>query len=299
MLQQEISRDYWTEQMLNGNFEEAWKFSDEVLQKRRGISCWHLPRHQQYIWNGESLANKRVLIRCYHGLGDTLLFIRYAPLIKELGSQVFVWAQESLLPLLESVDGIDALIPLHDGSPEIDYDIDVEIMELPHIFRTTVDTVPSKIPYLHCEPVSLPYGNNLKVGLKWQVSDWEKDRSIPFKLLKPLFDLRGVTFFILENDAPAAGWQPGYGIYPGKLTLEQYARWIKSMDLVVTVDSMPAHLAGAMGVPVYLLLRRNVDWRWMRDRKESPWYPMMRLFRQEVEGEWEKVIEKVRESVSW
>ena len=128
MLQQEISRDYWTEQMLNGNFEEAWKFSDEVLQKRRGISCWHLPRHQQYIWNGESLANKRVLIRCYHGLGDTLLFIRYAPLIKELGSQVFVWAQESLLPLLESVDGIDALIPLHDGSPEIDYDIDVEII---------------------------------------------------------------------------------------------------------------------------------------------------------------------------
>src|ERR1051325_8105906 len=123
----------WMRYMRRGEFEEAWKFSDADLKSREGKPCWHLPRHFQYIWNGTSLKGKRVLVRCYHGLGDTIQFIRYMPLVKAIAAEVIVWAQQPLIPLLKTVQGIDRLLPLHDGTPEVEYDADVEIMELPHI----------------------------------------------------------------------------------------------------------------------------------------------------------------------
>jgi hypothetical protein len=109
-----------------------------VLQARASVPCWHWPRHLQYIWDGTPLAGKRVLVRCYHGLGDTLQFIRYAPLIKTIAREVIVLAQPALLPLLRTMRGIDRLLPLHNGAPDVEYDVDVESMKLPHIFRTTL-----------------------------------------------------------------------------------------------------------------------------------------------------------------
>jgi hypothetical protein len=298
-MKKEESGQDWMYYMRRGEFEKAWRFSDAVLKERAGIPCFHLPRHQQYIWDGSLPEGKRVLVRCYHGLGDTIQFIRFAPLLKKLASEVIVWAQPSLLSLLQTVDGVDRLLPLHDGTPEASYDVDVEVMELPHIFRTTLETIPLQIPYVHVEPMSLSAGENkLSVGLVWRAGDWDSRRHLSFQNLLPLFSAEGVQVYILQADAAAAGWQEGYGIHPGEFSLADYARMVKGLDLLITVDSMPAHLAGAMGVPVWTLLHAGADWRWMDEREDSPWYPTMRLFRQKEQGDWDRVIQEVKNSLA-
>ena len=288
----------WMNYMRNEDFTTAWKISDEVMQARAGKPCWHLPRHQQYIWDGFSLKQKRVLVRCYHGLGDTIQFIRYAPLLKEIAAKVIVWAQEPLIPLLKTVDGIDELLPLHDGVPGVEYDVDVEIMELPHIFRSTVESLPASIPYIHVEPLRLSNNKNLvSVGLVWKAGGWAPFRSIPFSMLAPLADIEGVQLHILQADAASAGWREGFGNHPGEFSLYDYARVIKGLDLLISVDSMPVHLAGALGIPVWTLLHAEADWRWMENREDSPWYPTMRLFRQPKPGDWHTLINNVRSAL--
>ena len=291
---QATTANSWDYYIRRGNFEEAWKCSDAVLQSRAGKPCWHWPRHYQYIWNGTPLEGKRVLIRCYHGLGDTIQFIRFAPIVKKIAKEVIVWAQAKLIPLLETLEGIDQLLPLHDGTPEVDYDVDVETMELPHIFRIKLDTLPATVPYLHVEPLYfLPKTNKFQVGLVWRGGDWDERRNIPFSTLLPLANIPNIQIIILQADAKAAGWQEGFGMNVSDRSFVEHARIIKGLDLLISVDSMPAHLAGALGVSVWNLLQANADWRWMNDREDSPWYPTMRLFRQKHDGDWEEVIRRV------
>lgn len=288
------NNNVWTYHMLRGEFEEAWKFSDEVLKSNAGKPCWHLPRHLQYIWNGSSLEGKRVLVRCYHGLGDTIQFIRFARLVKETAAKVIVWAQPPLISLLKMVDGIDQLLPLHDGTPEVEYDVDVEVMELSHIFRITLNLLPLKIPYLYVEPKHLPlHDQQLAVGLVWKAGNWDEGRSIPFSVLAPLARLSNIKLYILQADAASSGWQEGFGTHPGEFDLHDYARVIMGLDLLISVDSMPVHLAGALGKRVWNLLQAEADWRWMENRADSPWYPTMRIFRQEQQGDWSPVIANV------
>ena len=221
----EDNSSIWIQHMLQGQFEEAWKFSDKVLRSRAGKPCWHLPRHFQNIWDGASLEGKRVFVRCYHGLGDTIQFIRFAPDIKAVAKKVIVWAQQPLIPLLEKVEGIDQLLPLHDGTPDVEYDVDIEVMELAHIFRTTVDTIPSKIPYLHVEPLFLePKSEKLNIGLVWKAGDWDEGRSIPFSFLSLLAAIKGINLYMLQADARTSGWNEGFGIHPGEFSLYDYAR---------------------------------------------------------------------------
>jgi hypothetical protein len=280
--------------MRRGAFEEAWTISDAVLRARVGVPCWHWPRHQQYLWDGTPLADKRVLVRCYHGLGDTIQFIRYAPLIKDVAREVLVWAQPALLPLLRTMRGIDCLLPLHDGAPDVGYDVDVESMELPHICRTTLATIPAEIPYLHVAPAALPRQERVAVGLVWAAGDWQhKRRSIPWPLLAPLATIPGVALYILQRGPALEQYQHGVGILSGTHDVVEEARLMRALDLVISVDTMPAHLAGALGVPVWTLLDAAADWRWMDEREDSPWYPTMRLFRQERPGAWEPVVARV------
>jgi hypothetical protein len=280
--------------MRRGAFEEAWTISDAVLRARVGVPCWHWPRHQQYLWDGTPLADKRALVRCYHGLGDTIQFIRYAPLIKEVAREVLVWAQPALLPLLRTMRGIDRLLPLHDGAPDVGYDVDVESMELPHICRTTLATIPAEIPYLHVAPAALPRQERVAVGLVWAAGDWQhKRRSIPWPLLAPLATIPGVALYILQRGPALEQYQHGVGILSGTHDVVEEARLMRALDLVISVDTMPAHLAGALGVPVWTLLDAAADWRWMDEREDSPWYPTMRLFRQACPGAWEPVVARV------
>lgn len=279
--------------MRQGRFDAAWEISDAVLRSRAGTDCWHLPRHLQYVWNGEPLHGKRVLIRCYHGLGDTIQFIRYVPLVKSISAEVIVWAQPRLIPLLQTLRGIDRLLPLHDGSPEAGYDIDVELMELPHIFRTTFATIPAEIPYLHADPMPLARDGGLAAGLVWKAGDWDEQRSIPFALLAPFADFPGVQWHILQNSPGMSGWRKGFGIISGGNDILEDARILRSLDLLISVDTMPAHLAGALCVRVWNLIQADADWRWMEGREDTPWYPTMRLFRQEKPGDWKGVIDRV------
>jgi hypothetical protein len=297
-LQSTESPASWILHMRRGEFEKAWKFSDAVIRSGLNRDYHNTPRHYQCIWNGTPLEGKRVLVRCYHGLGDTIMFIRYAALLKHIATEVLVWAQPELLEVLSTAQGIDRLLPLHDGVPDIAYDVDVEIMELPHVFRTTLSSIPIKIPYLHVNPLPLPKNEGqMKVGLVWQAGDWDQSRNVPFPLLKHLAGVEGVSFYILQFKAISAGWDKRFGIHLGELKLTDYARAIRAMNLVISVDSMPAHLAGALNVPVWLMLQAQADWRWMENRTDSPWYPSMKLFRQPNEGNWEAVIMPIAEEL--
>jgi ADP-heptose:LPS heptosyltransferase len=132
------------------------------------------------------------------------------------------------------------------------------------------------------------------VGVVWQVGDWDQYRSIPFSLLAPLADIPGIRLYILQSGAREAGWQEGVGVYPGELSLVAYAGLLRSLDLLISVDTMAVHLAGALGVPVWTLLHAEANWRWMEDRDDSPWYPTMRLFRQQQPNDWQDVIRRVK-----
>jgi hypothetical protein len=288
-----INSETWIEFMRKGEFEKAWKFSDDILKAGLFRDYHKLPRHFQCIWNGTPLNGKRVLVRCYHGLGDTIQFIRYIPLLSEIAKEAIVWAQPRLLELLETVDGIGKILPLHDGKPEVKYDVDVEMMELPYIFRTTLSTIPLKMPYIHVNPLKLAGLGKFNIGLVWNSGDWDKARSIPFINLDSLFTLTRKRIIILQDKAAESGWRHGFGIHPGRCSLMDHARIIAGLDLLITIDSMPAHLAGALNVPVWLMLSANSDWRWMEERIDSPWYPSMRLFRQKSQGDWSEVIEDI------
>ena len=277
--------------MRRGDFAAAWRVSDAILKERAGKPCWDWPRHEQYIWDGTPLAGKRVLVRCYHGLGDTIQFIRYAPLLRQIAARVTVWVQPVLRPLLShSIEGVDEWLPLHDGTPDCVYDVDVELMELPHVFRTTLETIPGPVPYLFAEKAELPLDDleggvdrsraaradvapapSLRVGLVWESGGWDARRSLPVDVVKTWMRLPGVRWFSLQRGPAQAQWRSEWGADLSSDDPAQTAAVMRALDLVISVDSMPAHLAGALGVPVWTLLHSESDWRWMAGREHSPW----------------------------
>ena len=261
----------WMAHMRGGDFAAAWAISDELLRARGGVCDWSLPRHEQSIWDGTPLRGRRVVVHCNHGLGDTVQFIRYVPLLD--AASVKMIAQPSLIPLF---DGMNASFePLTDEGVRVrDDEVHVEVMELPFVFRTTVETIPRDVPYLLRDA---PRASGGKIGVVWRGGDWDPRRDIPRELLESL-----PGAIPLQHIAPPL----------------ELARTMLSLDLVITIDSFPAHLAGALGVPVWTLLHSECDWRWMEARDDSPWYPTMRLFRQERAGEWRSVIARVRQFLS-
>ena len=292
-------KDPWTECMLRGEFARAWAISDAALRERKGVPCWHWPRHFQYLWDGTPLAGKRVLVRCYHGLGDTIQFARFLAPLRQIAREVIVWAQPTLIPLLENVAGVDLVLPLHDGVPEVACDVDVEIMELAHVFRVTPDMLSARVPYLSAgsaEWVRTRLGpDELAVGLVWRAGDWDLRRSLKLEQLEPLSRVRGVRWFSLqETSEPELRWAEDGPVVP----VTKLTEAVCAMDLVITVDSLAAHLAGALGVQTWTLLPREPDWRWMRDREDSPWYPTMRLWRQRRDGDWADVVKRVAAELS-
>jgi hypothetical protein len=287
--------DPWIQAMRRGDFEEAWKISDALLPRLREQDHRVVPRHQQSVWDGRSVVGKRVLLRCYHGLGDTIQFIRYAALLKRVAREVIVWVQPSLIPLLRSAEGVDRLVPLHDGDPEVEYDVDLELNELPYLFRTTVADIPA-VPYLHVAPAVLPpLGKNIqsRIGLIWQSGDWDASRSIRFSTVAALADVPGIEWHMLQRDAVRAGWDGEFGVVSGGDNPLDDARVMSALDLVISVDTMTAHLAGALGRNTWTLLPFDADWRWMKDREDCPWYPTMRLFRQQRQGDWSGLVAEV------
>jgi len=274
----------WLTAARRGDFPSAWAVSDGVLACRLADGHdWTVPRHQQWIWDGRPLCG-RVLVRCYHGLGDTLQFARFVPLFEN--AAVCVWAQPALIPLLRTLPGSRDLLPLRDGAPEVEYDVDIEIMELAHALRITLETLPAAVPYFHVAP-SPRHSSNISVGIVAEAGAWNSERSLPATLLPRLLDVENVDFFSLQlaplNGVPSIGTED----------ILELASRLRALDIVISVDTMVAHLAGALGVPTWTLLPANADWRWMEYRSDSPWYPTMRLFRQPAPRQWEPVIQDV------
>jgi hypothetical protein len=293
--------DEWTREMRRGDWEAAWRVCDRVREQRRGreprdpASGKWLPRHLQWIWDGTPLAGRRVLVRCYHGLGDTIQFIRFVPALRRSATHVTLWAQSQLLPLLQTVPGVDALLPLHDGACPARCDVDIEIMELAHALRVTPATLPGEVPYIHvpARRYSSAPEQRPRIGLVWQSGSWDERRSVEPELMRRLTRVAGVCWKILQRGPALSRWPDGADEKPIIRNILEEAAELRSLDLLITVDTLSAHLAGALGVRTWTLLPSPADWRWMEDREDTPWYPTMRLFRQETPGDWEPVIARV------
>jgi hypothetical protein len=285
----------WVWLMRTGRWEAGWRQRDRSLLEI-GPDEGHRPRHLQRLWRGQPIAGQRVLIACQHGLGDTIQFVRYVPMVARTARYVALAVQPSLIPLVETLPGLDRVVPLDDGPPDRDVEVDVlvEVMELAHLFRSTPDTVPASVPYLRAPAVvANRHGTRPRLGFAWRAGDWDVQRWLPSADARALVaDLPWDIVPLLPDPRPAeaALFEGG----PGPQTMPSLAATLVSVDLVVTVDTLYAHLAGALGIPVWILLRADADWRWMRDRDDSPWYPTARLFRQSRPGEWADVARRVR-----
>jgi hypothetical protein len=292
-ISQPAAYDSWTRHMKAGEFHKAWQISDELIADSPAESTRHLPRHLQRVWNGVDPAGRHVLVRCNHGLGDTIQFARYLPMVKQVAARLEVEAQPVLKKMIESMNCCDHIYDL-DAAENAIFDVEIEIMELQHVFRSSFETIPRSVPYFNIERRFPQSGLPAKVGLVWRAGDWDDRRSIPFVELLPLFQIERVQFVILQREADAAGWLGGYGMPANGRTLDDDAKTIASLDLMISVDTMTAHLAGSLATEVWTLLHSDADWRWLEDREDSPWYPTMKLFRQDRAGDWGSVIERVR-----
>jgi len=284
----------WAELMRDGEFESAWRLGDTGLRNIPEDE-WRKPRHEQRIWRGQAVAGREVLVRCYHGLGDTLQYVRYLPRLTRAARRTVVWVQPELIPLLSQTPGMGRLLPLHDGVPDVTYDVDVEIMELSHVFRSTVDTLPRDIPYIALPHRGVERGagtRGMRVGLAWRAGSWDPRRSAALVQLTALREVPGIEWVPLHGVADdERDWFSGR-TWTG--TIAELASEIDACDLVVTVDTMAAHLAGALGVNTCLMLHADADWRWMRNRNDSPWYPSMTLYRQNRLGDWRGGLDAIQ-----
>lgn len=293
--------------MRRGDWEAAWRETDRIerprrLRQRQG-SFVREPQHLR--WDGTPLDGRSVLVRCEHGLGDTLQFIRLVPDLSRRAREVTVLVQPHLLGLLEGLRGLGTVRNGWTGEPAPPHDVEIEIMELPYALRTRIDTLPPPCPDLAKNAgklgFALPKDGRLNVGLLWSASDWDRSRSVPLGTLAPLLRTADARFFSLQQgdaaDDPLVG---ELGIVPlsrhtGDVVAAAAA--MLELDLVVTVDAMAAHLAGSLQRPTWLLLKQDADWRWMEARGDSPWYPRMRLFRQRKPGDWNGVAASVADAL--
>lgn len=286
----------WSRRARAGDFVAAWKVSDEALALSAGLDCSGWPRHRQFLWRGECLAGKRVLVRCYHGLGDTIQFCRFLPRLRAIAREIVLWVQPTLIPLLRRQRaGAHRILPLHEGEPGVECDVTIELAELMHVLRVDRNSIQVESPYLRAPGSArspLP-----RIGVVWRAGEWSPLRSIPCELLSCLRHVPEVDWIVLQRGPALPEWTHGFGRVPDLGGILDEARAMRDLDLLISVDTCSAHLAGALGVPVWTLLPFDADWRWMETRTDTPWYPTMRLFRQHRRGEWAGVLERVLEEL--
>lgn len=275
--------------MLLGKYERAWQESDAI--RRRGR-----PDPHRY-WQGEDVRGKRVVIRCLHGFGDLIQGLRYAPLLSRLASSVTWEVPPRMRELIGYADGITSITDW--SSPPSSWDVQVEVTELPYLFRTRVADLPIAEHFLRLPGHVLQQhsitGRGPRIGVVWAAGEWDPARSVPLPLLQPLVARSSGTLINLQGSDRCAEWPGLRRCGDGPVTL---AATIAQLDLVITVDTFAAHLAGALGVPGWLLLQHAADWRWMAEGDRSPWYPSLRLFRQPAPGDWAGVVRQLSEALT-
>jgi tetratricopeptide (TPR) repeat protein len=309
---------HWNESLCllqMGQFEAGWQKYEwrwersRIKASRRSFAA--------PLWRGDfSIEGKTILLHAEQGLGDTLQFCRYASLVSKLGAKVVLEVPPELMRLFRTLDGVDQLIEAGQALPP--FDCHCPLLSLPLAFGTHVDTIPSATPYLFAdadaahrwhERLHAQADGHLKVGLVWaggsrpHVAELRKNdarRSMNFARLAPLLDVPDVQFYSLQKGAPAqqladSEWHGRVIDYTEELSdFADTAALVVNLDLVISVDTSTAHLAGALDKPVWILNRFDTCWRWMLERTDTPWYPCARLFRQPTLGDWDSVIQSAR-----
>ena len=267
---------------------------------------WELPRNKVRLrvgaqWAGGEIADKRILLQGERGIGDAILFARYVPLLARRGAKIVLECAPALAQLFSSLQGVEQVVKLGTESPAVD--LVAPLLSLPRLFRTDLATVPADVPYLRAPaPFELPStpGARLRIGLAWAATPAGRDRSWPISTLAPLADNPHVAVFSLQTGARAKELAAAgldhlvHDLAPRLGSLGEVAGAIEQLDLVVTVDTAVAHLAGALGKATVVLLRHISDWRWsIGDRTDCPWYPTMRIVRQAKADDFAAPVEEL------
>ena len=294
--------------LLSGNFTQGWPLYEARWHKQPQLAARYarLPR-----WTGsEPVAGKTLLLHSEQGLGDTIQFCRYAKLVAERGARVLLQVQDALTALLRNLEGVAVVYPQQKAAPRADYQ--ASLLSLPLAFHTQLQDIPCSTPYLHARRDLierwqrwLPYTSQPRIGLAWSGSAThvrDHDRSLALETLAPLLG-QAAQFISLQQtvrDSDLPVLQRHTSVVRVEERLHDFsdtAALIACCDLVISVDTAVAHLAGALGKPVWILLPFAPDWRWLLEREDSPWYPSARLFRQQTFGDWAGVVERVERAL--
>ena len=297
--------------LLSGRLSEGWK---EYQRRYDDLNSKNSPYYsKKTLWDGSSFAGKTLFVRYQQGLGDNIQFARYLPMVKERGGTVIYETKKPLTNRLRTLGGIDELVEASaNGRPAANFDLHISLMDLPRVFATTIETIPSSIPYLYADPAKAKVWRNrivrkdLIVGIVWAGAPAhrnDRNRSCTLADFAPLAGIDGIQLYGLQKgDATRQADEASTGIIAENLgqdfeNFTDTAAAIENMDLVISVDTAVLHLAGAMGKPAWALLPFAPDWRWMLERQDSPWYPTMKLFRQKSPGDWNDVFADVKKEL--
>ena len=291
--------------ILTGNYSDGWMLYEARLEKEETKKNY--PRYPQLAWRGqEDIKGKKILIHSEQGLGDSIQFIRYLDQIHQLGAEIILEVPKTLATLVNTIK--TPITVIEKGSKLPEFDAYCPLLSLPYVFKTTVDTIPSVVPYLSADKLKVSEWNSRlgiktrkRIGLVWSGSAGHKNdhnRSIPLEfftdLLKLPVEWHSLQKEYLTEDKNFLDSHPEVRQHQEELgDFADTAALIKCMDLVISVDTSVAHLAGALGKTTWILLPFIPDSRWMLEREDCPWYPTAKLVRQDEERDWKKVIMKL------
>jgi len=293
-----------------GDFRRGWPKYEYRWRSKKYASLW--PKFPRPVWRGDGeLSGKTILLCAEQGMGDAIQFVRYAALVAARGAKVLVGVHRPLAPVMTSVPGVTQVIA--DGGTLPDFDVYCPLLSLPLAFGTELGTIPSTVPYIWPQPDritrwqgSVPQNGRLRVGICWagtSVHAGDRRRSIPLDAFAKIFSVRGIDFVSLQKEVSQrqAAVLSERGVVQLGQKFEDFADTaavVAMLDLIISVDTSVAHLAGAMARAVAVLLPFSPDFRWLQGRTDTPWYPTMRLFRQTAPNDWEAPLERVRSELS-
>ena len=294
--------------LLRGDFAQGWAEYEWRWRCKANPERTYLPRPQ---WSGEPLEGKTVLIQTEQGFGDSFQFLRYVPAVADRGAKVVLTVPGALVRLANNLPGVAAVVS--EGDPLPNFDFHCPLLSLPNVFATRMETIPASVPYL-APPADasaawterLSSYPGLKVGLVWSGNPENRmnpARSTPLAELEPLLRISGIRWFSLQVGSPARDIalvprHPIDDLAPFLTDFSETAAAICHIDLVISVETAVAHLAGALGRPVWVPLAVVPAWRWLLGREDSPWYPTMRLFRQTTPGDWTPVVRALADALT-
>lgn len=292
--------------LMNGQYKEGWA----AYESRFDMAAYktNVNNVHERLWDGGPLDGKRLLIHVEQGFGDTLEFARYVPLVRERAGagKIMFLCEPELARILETLEGVDEFYRLRSDTT-VTYDLQVPLMSLPHRFGTTLETIPNKTPYLKVPPgtkakIRRREEAKMNVAFVWAGRPTHSDdrfRSCPVSWFAALFDIPGIDFYSIQWGPRAAELAP-YLEKPNVFSMTdqltdfaETAAIIDQVDLVIAIDTAVAHMAGALGKPVWTILPFGGEWRWLFRREDTPWYPNMRLFRQRILGDWRPVFQRI------